>query len=279
MRKVLLILLLAVPVAAFAQETVDEGLSFGARAMVEADAKLAPGLHLTAHEEFRWYSDPEDFLRSYTGFGLEYKVSSFLKVGAEYELINRYKYDPDDKANGWSQRHRGQFFATGTWKTPYWQFSVKEILRLTNRSDAMNTLQAPRNALALKSKTTVKYRGWDIFIPYAAFEVRNTLNDPSYSGTYHASAEKSKDLYTDEVFLGYKHAYVNRLRAQLGVTLQFNKHHELDFYLLGDHYRNKEIDTNREGSDSWKENGLVLKSINWYTGNLLSAGVGYKWSF
>ena len=27
------------------------------------------------------------------------------------------------------------------------------------------------------------------------------------------------------------------------------------------------------------ENGLVLKSITWYTGNMLSAGIGYTWSF
>ena len=67
--------------------------------------------------------------------------------------------------------------------------------------------------------------------------------------------------------------------AQLGVTAKFNKHHELDFYLLGDHYKDKEIDTNREGSASWNENGLVLKSIEWRTGNLISAGVGYTWSF
>ena len=85
--------------------------------------------------------------------------------------------------------------------------------------------------------------------------------------------------YTDEKFLGYNHAYINRFRAQLGVTVKFDKHHELDFYLLGDRYKDKEIDTNREGSDSWKENGLVLKSIEWRTGNLISAGVGYKWSF
>lgn len=92
-------------------------------------------------------------------------------------------------------------------------------------------------------------------------------------------ATKNADKYTDEKFLGYHHAYINRLRAQLGVTVKFNKHHELEFYLLGDRYKDKEVDTNREGSDSWKENGLVLKSIEWCTGNLISAGVGYKWSF
>ena len=63
------------------------------------------------------------------------------------------------------------------------------------------------------------------------------------------------------------------------MTVKFNKHHELDFYVLGDHYKDKKIDTNREGSSSWKENGLVLKSIEWYTGNMISGGIGYKWSF
>ena len=286
MRKLLLTLALLLPAAAFAQETVDEGTSFGARATVEADAKLAKGLHLTAHEEFRWYSSDEDVLRFYSGIGLEYKVLPFLKVGAEYEYINRLKHLTDTKKDGsvveedeWSVRHRGNFFLTGTWKTTDWQFGLKETFRMTNRPGDMNTLQAPRNALSLKHKASVKYLGWGSVVPFAAFEVRNTLNDAAFSGTYHPGATKNTEKYTDEQFLGYNHAYINRYRAQLGVTVKFNKHHELDFYLLGDHYKDKEIDTNREGSASWKENGLVLKSIEWRTGNLISAGVGYKWSF
>ncbi len=279
MRKILLILALLLPAAALAQETVDEGTSFGARATVEAEAKLAKGLHLTGHEEFRWYSGDEDILRFHTGIGLEYKVLPFLKVGGEYEFINRLKHDEEENVNEWSVRHRGNFFFTGTWKTPFWQFGLKETFRMTYRPGDMNLYQSPRTALALKHKASVKYLGWGSVIPFVAFEVRNTLNDAAYSGTHHPGATKNADMYTDEKFLGYKHAYINRLRAQLGVTVKFDKHHELDFYFLGDHYKDKEVDTNREGSDSWKENGLVLKSIDWHTGNLISAGVGYKWSF
>ena len=279
MRKALLTLALLLPAAAFAQETVDEGTSFGARATVEADAKLAKGFHLNAHEEVRWYSGDEDILRFYTGIGLEYKVLPFLKVGGEYEYINRLKHDEEDSVNEWSVRHRGNFFLTGTWKTTDWQFGLKETFRMTYRPGDMNLNQSPRTALALKHKASVKYLGWGSVVPFAAFEVRNTLNDAAYSGTHHPGATKNVDKYTDEKFLGYNHAYINRFRAQLGVTVKFDKHHEMDFYLLGDRYKDKEIDTNREGSDSWKENGLVLKSIEWRTGNLISAGVGYKWSF
>ena len=279
MRKTLLTLALLLPAAAFAQETVDEGTSFGTRTTVEADAKLAKGFHLNAHEEFRWYSGDGDILRFYTGIGLEYKILSFLKVGGEYELINRLKHDEEDRVNEWSVRHRGNFFLTGTWKTPFWQFGLKETFRMTYRPGDMNLNQSPRTALALKHKASVKYLGWGSVVPFAAFEVRNTLNDAAYSGTHHPGATKNVDKYTDEKFLGYNHAYINRFRAQLGVTVKFDKHHEMDFYLLGDRYKDKEIDTNREGSDSWKENGLVLKSIEWRTGNLISAGVGYKWSF
>ena len=281
MKKLLIPLLLLLPGAAFAQATYDEGLSYGARATVEADAKLAKGLHLLAHEEFRYYANTDDVMRFYTGIGLEYKVFPFLKVGAEYEFIKRLKYDDDETvlANVWSTRHRGNFFLTGTLHAGDWQFGLKETLRLTNRPDDMNVYQAPRNALALKSKVSVKYRGLGKAIPFAAFELRNTLNDPSYSGVYNPQAEKNKDIYTNEVLLGYNHAYINRYRAQLGVTVKFNKHHELDFYVMGDHYRDKVIDTNREGSESWEKNGLVLKSIDWYTGNMLTAGVGYTWSF
>ncbi len=282
MKKILFFLTLMLPASAFAQTTYDEGLSFGARATVEADAKLASGLHLLAHEEARVYSGGDDILRFYTGIGLEYKVLSFLKVGAEYELINRQQYETDDNDatyRVWDVRHRGNFYLTGTFDAGDWRFGLKETLRLTHRPGDMNTLQAPRNALSLKSKASVKYRGWGKVVPFAAFELRNTLNAAAYSGTYNASATEKADRYLNEAFLGYRHAYINRLRGQLGVTVKFNKHHELDFYVLGDHYKDKKIDTNREGSSNWKENGLVLKSIDWYTGNMISGGIGYKWSF
>lgn len=279
MRKILLTLALLLPAAAFAQTTYDDGLTFGARATVEADAKLAKGLHLSAHEQFRYYSGSEDILRFYTGISLEYKVLPFLKVGAEYELINRCKYDESVKANTWSIRHRGNFFLTGTLKTGNWQFGLKETLRLTHRPGDMNTLQSPRNALALKSKLSAKYLGWGKVVPFAGFELRNALNDAAYSGTYNPSAKESKDKFTNEQFLGYTHAYVNRYRVELGATVKFDKRHSLDFYLLGDHCKDKSIDTNREGSNSWKENGLVLKSIDWHVGNMITAGVGYKWEF
>ena len=279
MRKILLTLALLLPAAAFAQTTYDDGLTFGARATVEADAKLAKGLHLSAHEQFRYYGGSEDILRFYTGISLEYKVLPFLKVGAEYELINRCKYDESVKANTWSIRHRGNFFLTGTLKTGNWQFGLKETLRLTHRPGDMNTLQSPRNALALKSKLSAKYLGWGKVVPFAGFELRNALNDAAYSGTYNPSAKESKDKFTNEQFLGYTHAYVNRYRVELGATVKFDKRHSLDFYLLGDHCKDKSIDTNREGSNSWKENGLVLKSIDWHVGNMITAGVGYKWEF
>ena len=286
MRRILLTLALLLPAAAFAQTNVDDGLSFGARAKVEADAKLASGLHLQVHEEARYYFNDEDVVRFHTGIGLEYKVFPFLKVGVEYELINRLKHLTDEKKDGtvkeedeWSIRHRSNFFVTGTLKTSDWQFGLKETFRMTFRPDDVNLYQSPRTAMVLKSKASVKYLGLGSVVPFAAFEMRHTLNDAAYSGSYNASAKENKDKYLNEEFLGYTHAYLNRLRAQLGVTVKFSKHHELDFYLLGDHYKYKEVDTNREGSDNWKENGLVLKSIEWHTGNMISAGVGYKWSF
>ena len=93
MKRILITLLALVPFCAYAQTTYDEGTSFGARATVEADVKVANGLHILAHEEARYYSNGEDIMRLYTGIGLEYKVLPFLKVGAEYELIkNKRSY-------------------------------------------------------------------------------------------------------------------------------------------------------------------------------------------
>jgi len=43
MKRILITLLALVPFGALAQATYDEGTSFGARAMVEADVKVANG--------------------------------------------------------------------------------------------------------------------------------------------------------------------------------------------------------------------------------------------
>ena len=150
MKRIFLTLALLLPAFAFAQETIDDGLSFGVRTKVEADAKLARGLHLSAHEEARFYFNTEDVMRFYTGIGLEYKVLSFLKVGAEYEYINRQKFDSEEKVYEWSARHRGNFFVTGTFKTTDWQFGLKETFRMTYRPGDMNLYQAPRTAMVLK---------------------------------------------------------------------------------------------------------------------------------
>ena len=275
---------LLLPAALRAQETVSDGFSYGGRATLEVDVKLAKGLHLTAHEETRVYGGAEDIFRSYTGLGLEYKFNKFLRAGAEYERIYRLRSEVDDEDPGsistsWSSRNRVNAFLTGTLHAGDWQFALKETFRLTNRTDDFNTFQGPRNALTLKSKLTVKYRGMGKVVPYASFEMRNALNDATYSATYNPYASSKTDRYLNEEFLGYRHAYVDRLRAQIGLDVKFSKHHELIFYLMGDHYWTKDIDTNREGSESWAENGLVLKSITWHTGNRLWGGIGYTFSF
>jgi hypothetical protein len=129
--------------------------------------------------------------------------------------------------------------------------------------------------VALKSRFKVSWKPSKTWEPYGYVEIRNTFNDPSFTATYNTS----RSTYSNVVFNGYNDVYINRYRGSLGVDWNVTKRQTFDFYVLFDRYRDKDIDTNREGSESWEESGLVLKSLTYRTGTNISFGVAYRYSF
>ena len=103
--------------------------------------------------------------------------------------------------------------------------------------------------------------------PYGYVELRNVFNDPSCTATWNASTQS----YSDYSFGGYNDAYFNRLRGSLGVEWKLNPRNSFDFFVLGDYCRDKEIDTNKEGTK--------LKSLTYDRKFNTSIGIGYKFSF
>ena len=101
------------------------------------------------------------------------------------------------------------------------------------------------------------------------------MNDPSCNATWNSASQ----TYSDYSFGGYDDIYLNRVRGSIGVDWKVDKRNAFDFFLLGDYCNDKEIDTNRYGSESWQENGLVLKSLTYQTGTNLTFGVAYRFAF
>lgn len=263
MKKMFILLALLLPLGARAQSAED----WGARLSVEGNYKIAKGVHLYAEEELRFLSSNVDDIRTTLGF--TYKASKFLKMGVGYTLIN-----VNDSSTGTFKTPRHRFFAdvSGTLKAGDFQFSLKERLQLTHRTGTFNVYQNTPNALALKSKFTVKYKGFYYGEPYVSFEVRTALNDPwgTASGTAQWNKTGTKTYY-DYTPSGYTHVYNNRYRGEIGVNFELSKSHALKPYILVDFRSDYKIDTNSDGTR--------LFSAGYSNSTLFSAGLSYVFSF
>ena len=173
MKKLALLAALLLPLAAGAQE-------FCARTTMGADYKIQKGLHLEVDEELRIGDGLSSISSIRSTVGLSYKLSDYFKFGGGYTLINKPSKYP---------RHRLYVDATGTYRMGDLQFSLKEKLQFTHRTDdSLNVYQSTRNALALKSRVGVKYKGlkdygFETNCPYSADELYSViLSDKKRSG-------------------------------------------------------------------------------------------------
>ena len=262
MKKLISLIIALLPLAAFAQGTVNDlETEFGSRIGVSVNKKIVKGLHVVADGEARLTDNFSSFGRYQMGLGVTYKISPAFKVGAGYQFIEKL-----NSSSEWKMRHRFYADASATLRAGDWRFTLKERLQLTHR-DVNNVFQNNPNSLALKSRFKVTYRGLTNLTPYGYVEVRNVFNDPSCSATW----SNTSLTYTDYSFTGYTDAYVNRLRGALGAEWKLSKHHALDFYLLGDYCYDKNIDTNSSGT--------TLKSLTYDQTFKTSLCIGYQFSF
>ena len=282
MRKLVLLAALLLPLSAFAQQ-------FGARASMEADVKIRKGLHVSAEEEIRVGAGKPGIDNVRSTLGVSWKASKNFKFGAGYTLINPYKFKYDDNGDlsykgFWYPRHR--LFADATASVDFGDFhvSLKERFQFTHRTDdSLNVYQNARNALALKSRIGVKYKGykdWYGIEPFGYFELRTALNEP-WGQTVGdiQQTENSKKYYFEYRHTGYTHIYNNRYRVNLGVDWTPVKHNTLTANMLLDFCSDYDIDTN--GPSSWDEKGVRLftATTGWNDYFVASFCLSYKISF
>ncbi len=244
--------------------TGPDGCGFNMRTSAAIDWKIIKGLHLTTEYELRTMDSFAGVERHQASIGLDYKVCPYFKVGAEYIFIGKY-----NSSKLFRPRHRFSLNLTGQIDAGAWRFSLKEKLQLTHKGYSINGFQEVRNPLQLKSRFSVKYRGWRQFEPFAYFEMRNIFNAPRFSAT--CTETTAGKEYSDYEFLGYGDGYVNRLRGALGVDWKITKHHSIGLTAMYSFCRDKDIDTNKKGT---KLKGYSLQRRQYAT-----IGIGYTFSF
>ncbi|MBP5722569.1 MAG: DUF2490 domain-containing protein [Bacteroidales bacterium] len=265
-------LLFLVSFTSSAQNNVALDSELCGRISVGVDKKITKGFHITLDEELRQNNNFGSFERLQTNIGAKLKVHPNVKIGVGYSLIN--PYSTSDKAFD-NARHRITFDIAGNLDFGKWNISLKERLQMTHRTGDFNIYQKTKNALALKSRLTAKYKYSERLAPFAYLEIRNTLNAPvisaNFDGTAYLTDAGSKTGEPGWFLDGFCGSYVNRIRGAFGVDYSFDRHNSLNFCIFLDRISNKVVDANSEGTK--------LKSYTRETGFLANIAVAYVYSF
>lgn len=126
--------------------------------------QLKPALSLSGGLEYRSKNDLHTTDRWGLDVGIGYKLASWLKVGAIYEVHYR-----DRGSDGWKFRHRYGAQATLSTRVQCWKLSLRERVQ--------NTTDGKKDEIRLRSRVKVAY---DLpkckLEPYISVEMYNGLN-------------------------------------------------------------------------------------------------------
>lgn len=193
--------------------------------VIEWDA--TKDLSLEAGIEARYMDDMRSMDRINTFVGATYDIGKHIKVGGEYIHINLY----DTETRAWDdRRHRVNLNVEGEMEVGDFEFSLRERVQATYRTDSVNRYEKSDPDVILRSRLVATYKiphsRWS---PYLLFELHNTLNAPK------AVANFKTDRYEID-------NYITRYRGGIGVKYRIDRDHRLDFYYYFDFDRSYNID-------------------------------------
>lgn len=253
-----------------------EEVHYNTKISADVQYSIIRGLEIHAGEEIR-LNEKFGFARTYTNAGLSYKPVSWLKLGLDYYAIGVQKTDEiidgltgDTSYKDYTDwKHRVAFSVIGSYKYGGWHFSLRERIQGSYRMKDVNKYQSTRFLVASRTRAKVSYKFFNVPIePYVAFELRAELNAPKWQ----LNEDFVPDTKGNATFLGYKDAYLDRYRTELGVDWQLRRNHFLNFAFTYDRTLNKEIDSNKEGT---KLKTPIIESWE----NRLYFGIGYTFKF
>lgn len=187
--------------------------------------EVVDDLSVEASVQMRLNNDLSSIDRFQTGIGLNYAVSKYFNLGADYLLINIH-----DKAAWKRPRHRVNINLEGNVKVGRVELSLRERVQTTFRTDSVNRYEKMTPEIVLRSRLTAEYNiRHSKWTPYALFELHNTLNAPKVVANY------KHDPYSIDNF-------ITRYRAGAGVKFRITRNHRLDFYYYFDYDRSYNID-------------------------------------
>lgn len=160
------------------------------------DFKVAKNLNGYVEGEYRTGDKLSGTDRWTLGLGLDYKLCPYIKIGASYKFIDRYKDSRTTKKGNiidsyWQPRHRLSFDVTGNYKFGRLRLSLRERYQYTHQTeqtvakyDGDDGSQKDDELIEAKDKHTLRSRlkaEYNIrksaLTPFASIEIYNSLNN------------------------------------------------------------------------------------------------------
>ena len=226
----------------------EAGLLVSAEAEKQVNKKLSFGIEA----EMRTRNNLKTMDRWKFGIGAEYKLTSWLKANAGYNLLNQnYREDYNYKSSG----------ALNKWRPSYWGIKHRVYASLTGSYKFSNNIK-----LSLRERWQYTYRPektvqrWDYDDEEWEDKVRSATGKNQLRSRFEIAYDKKHALLTPYASMELYNSWgIEKIRYTVGTDIRLNKQHSLGVFYRYQNMKNVVADE--------------------YDPDMHYIGLGYKFTF
>ena len=226
----------------------EAGLLVSAEAEKQVNKKLSFGIEA----EMRTRNNLKTMDRWKFGIGAEYKLTSWLKANAGYNLLNQnYREDYNYKSSG----------ALNKWRPSYWGIKHRVYASLTGSYKFSNNIK-----LSLRERWQYTYRPektvqrWDYDDEEWEDKVRSATGKNQLRSRFEIAYDKKHALLTPYANMELYNSWgIEKIRYTVGTDIRLNKQHSLGVFYRFQDMKNVDADD--------------------YDPDMHYIGLGYKFTF
>ena len=226
----------------------EAGLLVSAEAEKQVNKKLSFGIEA----EMRTRNNLKTMDRWKLGIGAEYKLTSWLKANAGYNLLNQnYREDYNYKSSG----------ALNKWRPSYWGIKHRVYASLTGSYKFSNNIK-----LSLRERWQYTYRPektvqrWDYDDEEWEDKVRSATGKNQLRSRFEIAYDKKHALLTPYASMELYNSWgIEKIRYTVGTDIRLNKQHSLGVFYRFQDMKNVDADD--------------------YDPDMHYIGLGYKFTF
>lgn len=226
----------------------EAGLLVSAEAEKQVNKKLSFGIEA----EMRTRNNLKTMDRWKFGIGAEYKLASWLKANAGYNLLNQnYREDYNYKSSG----------ALNKWRPSYWGIKHRVYASLTGSYKFSNNIK-----LSLRERWQYTYRPektvqrWDYDNEEWEDKVRSATGKNQLRSRFEIAYDKKHALLTPYASMELYNSWgIEKIRYTVGTDIRLNKQHSLGVFYRFQDMKNVDADD--------------------YDPDMHYIGLGYKFTF